>query len=69
MLRWYDAILGGVYARTATVPLSIGRGRWLVQTIRDGAEGLVQESQVLRGGDVLSVGVVADGGFAGIACP
>ncbi|MGW7424013.1 glycoside hydrolase family 97 catalytic domain-containing protein [Streptomyces sp. NPDC054813] len=67
--RWF---LGGVYAgaaHTATVPLTIGRGRWLVQTIRDGAEGLVQESQVLRGGDDLSVGVVADGGFAGIACP
>ncbi|MGW7243504.1 glycoside hydrolase family 97 catalytic domain-containing protein [Streptomyces sp. NPDC054804] len=67
--RWF---LGGVYAgaaHTATVPLSVGRGHWLVQTIRDGAEGLVQESQVLRGGDVLSVEVVADGGFAGIACP
>ncbi|MFE4970208.1 glycoside hydrolase family 97 catalytic domain-containing protein [Streptomyces sp. NPDC056660] len=67
--RWF---LGGVYAgaaHTATVPLTIGRGQWLVQTIRDGAEGLVQESRVLRGGDDLSVDVVADGGFAGIACP
>ncbi|MEV5953382.1 glycoside hydrolase family 97 catalytic domain-containing protein [Streptomyces sp. NPDC051987] len=66
--RWF---LGGVYAgaaRTATVPLAIGRGRWLVQTISDGADGLVQDSQVLRGGDELSVDVVADGGFAGIAC-
>ncbi|MFD3583058.1 glycoside hydrolase family 97 catalytic domain-containing protein [Streptomyces sp. NPDC058683] len=66
--RWF---LGGVYAgaaHTATVPLTVGRGRWLVQTIRDGAQGLVQESQVLRGGDDLSVDVVADGGFAGIAC-
>ncbi|MEV6766960.1 hypothetical protein AB0N16_41325 [Streptomyces sp. NPDC051105] len=67
--RWF---LGGVYAgaaHAATVPLTVGRGQWLVQTIRDGAEGLVQESQVLRGGDDLSVDVVADGGFAGIACP
>ncbi|MER5525228.1 glycoside hydrolase family 97 catalytic domain-containing protein [Streptomyces sp. NPDC002677] len=66
--RWF---LGGVYAgaaHTATVPLTIGRGRWLVQTIRDGAQGLVQESRVLRGGDDLSVDVVTDGGFAGIAC-
>ncbi|MFF7468818.1 glycoside hydrolase family 97 catalytic domain-containing protein [Streptomyces sp. NPDC008092] len=67
--RWF---LGGVYAgaaRTATVPLAIGRGRWLVETIRDGADGLVQDRQVVSGGDELSVDVVANGGFAGIACP
>ncbi|MGW7408633.1 glycoside hydrolase family 97 catalytic domain-containing protein [Streptomyces sp. NPDC054833] len=67
--RWF---LGGVYAgvaHSADVPLSIGRGRWLVETVRDGAEGLVQERQVLRGGDTFSVDVVANGGFAGIACP
>ncbi|MFF4305057.1 glycoside hydrolase family 97 catalytic domain-containing protein [Streptomyces sp. NPDC001601] len=67
--RWF---LGGVYAgaaHTATVPLAVGRGRWLVQTIRDGADGLAQDSQVLHGGDDLRIDVVADGGFAGIACP
>ncbi|WP_206307116.1 glycoside hydrolase family 97 protein [Streptomyces sp. F001] len=67
--RWF---LGGVYAgtaRTAEVPLTIGSGRWLVETIRDGADGLVQDRQVLRGGDSLSVDVVDNGGFAGIACP
>ncbi|MGW2516735.1 glycoside hydrolase family 97 catalytic domain-containing protein [Streptomyces sp. NPDC001617] len=67
--RWF---LGGVYAgaaRTATVPLSIGPGRWLVETIRDGADGLVQDRQVLRGGDTLGVDVGPNGGFAGIACP
>ncbi|MFD4600989.1 glycoside hydrolase family 97 catalytic domain-containing protein [Streptomyces sp. NPDC058464] len=66
--RWF---LGGVYAgaaRTATLPLTIGRGRWLVETVRDGADGLVQDRQVLRGGDELSVDVVANGGFAAIAC-
>ena len=66
--RWF---LGGVYAgaaRTAEVPLSVGAGRWLVETIRDGADGLVQRRQVLRGGDTLAVDVVANGGFAGIAC-
>ncbi|WP_328550871.1 glycoside hydrolase family 97 protein [Streptomyces sp. NBC_00366] len=66
--RWF---LGGVYAgaaRTAEVPLAVGSGRWLVETIRDGADGLVQERQVLRGGDTLAVDVVANGGFAGIAC-
>jgi alpha-glucosidase len=67
--RWF---LGGVYAgaaRTAGVPLTIGPGRWLVETVRDGADGLVKDRQVLRGGDTLSVDVVGNGGFAGIACP
>ncbi|MEU6375005.1 glycoside hydrolase family 97 catalytic domain-containing protein [Streptomyces sp. NPDC046909] len=67
--RWF---LGGVYAgaaHTAEVPLAIGPGRWLVETIRDGADGLVQERQVLRGGDTLAVDVTANGGFAGLACP
>ncbi|MBW8821163.1 MAG: glycoside hydrolase family 97 catalytic domain-containing protein, partial [Streptomyces sp.] len=67
--RWF---LGGIYAgaaRTAAVPLSLGPGRWLVETIRDGADGLVQDRQVLRGGDTLSVDVVANGGFAALACP
>ncbi|MGI5380366.1 glycoside hydrolase family 97 catalytic domain-containing protein [Streptomyces sp. CA-251387] len=67
--RWF---LGGVYAgaaRTAEVPLSLGPGRWLVETVRDGAEGLVLDRRVLRGGETLSVDVVDNGGFAGIACP
>ncbi|MGW2383177.1 glycoside hydrolase family 97 catalytic domain-containing protein [Streptomyces sp. NPDC001658] len=67
--RWF---LGGVYAgaaRTADVPLTVGPGKWLVETIKDGADGLVQDRQVLRGGDTLRVDVVAGGGFAGIACP
>ncbi|MFF7946036.1 glycoside hydrolase family 97 protein [Streptomyces griseorubiginosus] len=67
--RWF---LGGLYAgaaRTAQVPLSLGPGRWLVETIRDGADGLVQDRRVLRGGDTLTVDVVMNGGFAGLACP
>ncbi|MFE5818912.1 glycoside hydrolase family 97 catalytic domain-containing protein [Streptomyces sp. NPDC056479] len=67
--RWF---LGGVYAgaaRTAEVPLTVGPGRWLVETVEDGATGLVGNLRVLRGGDTLSVDVVANGGFAGIACP
>ncbi|MER6186734.1 glycoside hydrolase family 97 catalytic domain-containing protein [Streptomyces sp. NPDC001652] len=66
--RWF---LGGVYAgtaRTAEVPLTIGAGRWLVETIRDGTDGLVQDRQVLRGGDTLDIDVTNNGGFAGIAC-
>ncbi|MET9760429.1 glycoside hydrolase family 97 catalytic domain-containing protein [Streptomyces sp. NPDC006372] len=67
--RWF---LGGVYAgaaRTAEVPLTIGPGRWLVETIQDGAGELVRNRKVLRGGDTFTVDVVAGGGFAGIACP
>ncbi|MDC0773312.1 glycoside hydrolase family 97 protein [Streptomyces sp. HD] len=67
--RWF---LGGVYAgaaHTAEVPLTVGPGRWLVETIEDGTDGLVRRRQVLRGGDVLDVDVVTNGGFAGFACP
>ena len=67
--RWF---LGGVYAgaaRTDQVPLSVGGGRWLVETIQDGTGGLVAHRQVLRGGDTFGVDVVAGGGFARIACP
>ncbi|MEV6057621.1 glycoside hydrolase family 97 N-terminal domain-containing protein [Streptomyces sp. NPDC052107] len=67
--RWF---LGGVYAgaaRTAEVPLWIGPGRWLVETIRDGADGLVQDRRVVSGGDAFGVDITANGGFAGIACP
>lgn len=68
-VRWF---LGGVYAgaaHTAEVPLTIGPGRWLVETIEDGTDGLVGKRQVLCSGDVLGVDVVTNGGFAGIACP
>ncbi|MEU5311568.1 glycoside hydrolase family 97 protein [Streptomyces sp. NPDC021562] len=66
--RWF---LGGVYAgaaHTAEVPLTLGAGRWLLQTVRDGADGLVQDRRVLRGGQELTVDVVANGGFAALAC-
>lgn len=67
--RWF---LGGVYAgaaRTAEVPLSLSPGRWLVETIQDGADGLVQDRQVLRGGDTFTVDITTNGGFAALACP
>ncbi|WP_436845366.1 hypothetical protein [Streptomyces cinerochromogenes] len=50
------------------MPLSLGPGRWRVETIRDGSDGLVQDGQVVRGGDTTGVDVVAGGGRAGIAC-
>jgi len=66
--RWF---IGGGYAgaaRTVHVPLTIDRGRWLVEVVHDGATGLVRDQRVLRAGDPLVVDVVKDGGFAAIAC-
>ncbi|MET8401037.1 glycoside hydrolase family 97 catalytic domain-containing protein [Streptomyces sp900116325] len=66
--RWF---IGGVYAgaaHTAEVPLRIGSGRWLVETVTDGPAGPVRTARTVRGGDKLSVDVVSDGGFAAVAC-
>ncbi|MFF0394913.1 glycoside hydrolase family 97 catalytic domain-containing protein [Streptomyces sp. NPDC005248] len=66
--RWF---IGGVYAgaaHTAEVPLRIGSGRWLVETVTDGPAGPVRTARAVRGGDTLSVDVVSDGGFAAVAC-
>ncbi|MFB6703681.1 glycoside hydrolase family 97 catalytic domain-containing protein [Streptomyces sp. NPDC056333] len=66
--RWF---IGGVYAgaaHTAEVPLRIGSGRWLVETVTDGPAGPVRTARTVRGGDTLSVDVVSDGGFAAVAC-
>ncbi|MFJ7942215.1 glycoside hydrolase family 97 catalytic domain-containing protein [Streptomyces sp. NPDC096354] len=66
--RWF---IGGVYAgaaHTAEVPLRIGSGRWLVETVTDGPAGPVRTARTVRGGDMLSVDVVSDGGFAAVAC-
>jgi alpha-glucosidase len=65
--RWF---IGGGFsgpARTASVPLRIGPGRWLVDLVRDGTGGLVREQHVMRGGETLTVDVAAEGGFAAIA--
>ncbi|WP_406294566.1 glycoside hydrolase family 97 catalytic domain-containing protein [Streptomyces sp. NBC_00624] len=66
--RWF---IGGMYAgaaHTAEVPLRIGSGRWLVETVTDGPAGPVRTARTVRGGDTLSVAVVSDGGFAAVAC-
>lgn len=51
------------------MPLDFLRGPWLVELVRDGADGLVREQRVVTGpfGE-LSVDVPAEGGFAAIAC-
>ncbi|MGW2326867.1 glycoside hydrolase family 97 catalytic domain-containing protein [Streptomyces sp. NPDC001700] len=66
--RWF---IGGIFAgdaHTAVVPLRLGEGKWLVDLVLDGADGLVRAPRVVRGGDTVSVPVVKDGGFAAIAC-
>ncbi|HZG06207.1 MAG TPA: glycoside hydrolase family 97 catalytic domain-containing protein [Streptomyces sp.] len=67
--RWF---LGGVHAgaaRTERIPLDfLGSGTWLVEVVRDGADGLVRESKMLSRHDTLQVPTATDGGFAAIAC-
>ncbi|MEV0640277.1 glycoside hydrolase family 97 catalytic domain-containing protein [Streptomyces sp. NPDC050619] len=66
--RWF---IGGTFAGAAQsvdVPMRLGAGKWLVETVTDGPSGLVREPHVVRGGDTLTVPVVADGGFAALAC-
>ncbi len=67
--RWF---IGGTFAgagHTADVPLRLGAGRWLVETVTDGPSGaLVRDGHVVNGGATLAVPVVTDGGFAALAC-
>ncbi|GHJ37805.1 glycoside hydrolase family 97 protein [Streptomyces sp. TS71-3] len=66
--RWF---IGGTFAgaaHTAKVPLRIDPGPWLVEVIQDGPDGLVRVPHVMHGGQTLTVPVVADGGFAALAC-
>lgn len=66
--RWF---IGGTFAgeaHTAEVPLRFSHGKWLVETVTDGPGGLVRDGRMLRGDATLSVPVVANGGFAAVAC-
>ncbi|SEH02022.1 alpha-glucosidase [Nonomuraea solani] len=67
--RWFvGAGISGA-ARTLDVPLSMLRGRWLVEVVRDGQDGLVRESHVVDGPrGRLTVAVPGEGGYAAIAC-
>jgi alpha-glucosidase len=66
--RWFVGAGYAGAAHTASVPLNIGSGRWLVDIVRDGPTGLVREQRTVRGGAALTVDVAANGGFAAIAC-
>ncbi|WP_020579273.1 glycoside hydrolase family 97 protein [Actinopolymorpha alba] len=67
--RWFLGAGVAGPARTLDVPLRFLHGRYLIEVVRDGEAGLVRESHVVTGPiDRLSVDVVAEGGFAAIAC-
>ncbi|GAA0799157.1 glycoside hydrolase family 97 catalytic domain-containing protein [Spirilliplanes yamanashiensis] len=68
--RWYA---GGIFARAAhTYPAGLGflgEGRFLAETLRDGPDGLLRETRVVRRTDTLAVPVAANGGFVTAFCP
>lgn len=66
--RWFIGAGVSGPARTLDVPLDLPHDRWLVDLVRDGDQGLVREQRVMDAGDTLSVDVVAEGGFAAVAC-
>ncbi|MFC4013761.1 glycoside hydrolase family 97 catalytic domain-containing protein [Nonomuraea purpurea] len=67
--RWFIGAGVSGASRSIEVPLSVLRGRWLVEVVRDGESGLVRESHVIDGPrGRLSVAVPAEGGYAAIAC-
>ncbi|WP_196777871.1 glycoside hydrolase family 97 catalytic domain-containing protein [Lentzea aerocolonigenes] len=63
--RWFvgGAIAGE--ARTLDLP-TLGKGRWLVEVVRDGAAGLVKETHVTD--QKLTIPVAKDGGFVALVC-
>ncbi len=68
--RWFlgSYLTGG--AHTERTPLRfLGSGRWLVETVRDGRDGLIRETRRVDSGDTLTVAVPAKGGFVAVACP
>ncbi|GAB2591350.1 hypothetical protein GCM10027168_25820 [Streptomyces capparidis] len=66
--RWF---LGSVAAAGGErrVPLDfLGAGRWRVDVVRDGADGLERESRLVTRRDTLTVPTRDGGGFAALAC-
>jgi alpha-glucosidase len=66
--RWFIGAGVSGPARTLDVPLDLPDDRWLVDLVRDGDGGLIREQRIMDAGDTLSVDLVAEGGFAAIAC-
>ncbi|PWK81050.1 alpha-galactosidase-like protein [Lentzea atacamensis] len=63
--RWFVGGAVAGEARVLDLP-ALGKGRWLVEVVRDGAAGLVKETHVTDG--KLTIPVAKDGGFAALVC-
>jgi hypothetical protein len=67
--RWFVGAIASGSPRTLSAPLSFfGGGRWLVEVVRDGSDGLVRTARVMSAHETLRVAVPTHGGFAAIAC-
>jgi alpha-glucosidase len=68
--RWWLGGISAVAAHDVAVPLDfLGTGRYLAETLRDGAHGLERESHIVRRGDTLTVPEQLNGGFVTALCP
>jgi hypothetical protein len=68
--RWFVGGISAVAAKTFTAPLAfLSPGKYLVETLRDGPQGLLRERRVVAATDTLSVPESTNGGFVSIACP
>ncbi|MFD0782628.1 glycoside hydrolase family 97 catalytic domain-containing protein [Micromonospora azadirachtae] len=67
--RWYVGGISAVPAKTFETPLTfLGKGRWLVETLHDGPDGLVREARIADAHDSLTVPVATNGGFVSVIC-
>lgn len=67
--RWFLGSIGAGPAGQREVPLDfLGGGKWLVEVVRDGDDGLVRERHVLTRRDTLRVPTHEHGGFAALVC-
>ncbi|MCW3839569.1 glycoside hydrolase family 97 catalytic domain-containing protein [Micromonospora yasonensis] len=67
--RWYLGAISAVSAKTFQTPLSfLPDGQWRVETLRDGANGLIRETQIVSAKDTLAVPVATNGGFVAAIC-
>jgi len=67
--RWYVGGISAVAAKTFSTGLEfLGGGRYLAETLRDGAAGLVRESRIVRRTDTLTVPELTNGGFVTVLC-
>lgn len=67
--RWFVGSIRAGDAGTERVPLTfLGPGSWRVDTVRDGAAGLVHHSEVTNRQGAITVPVLADGGFVAQIC-